>query len=167
MLDKLRAEALALIAATTQCTLSTMGPAGVQAAVVECLVRDHGVYLLVPSTSDQLFNIEYHTEMVLTTRLWQLRGAAQVLAKEDGRQASAPHDLVWGAHGQGYRVVAVFPLRMHIEPGGHRRYAETIDFELSSRPGGQPVARRATEQARPRAPHGVQPAQDSEDSLNR
>ena len=26
------------------------------------------------------------------------------------------------------------PLRMQIEPGGHRRYRETIDFELSGRP---------------------------------
>src|SRR5437899_712998 len=131
MLDKLRAEALALIAATAQCTLSSTGPSGVQAAVVACRVRDEGVYVLVPSTSDQLFNIEHHSEVVLTTPLWQLRGAAHALAEEQRRDDSAPRDLLWSAHDQGYRVVAVLPLRMHIEPGGHRRYRETIDFELS------------------------------------
>jgi len=167
MLDKLRAEALALIAATAQCTLSTTGPSGVQAAVVACLAPDEGVYVLVPSTSDQLFNIEHHTEVVLTTALWQLRGAARMLAEEDGWQDSARRDLIWSAHDQGYRVVMVFPLRMHIEPGGHRRYRETIDFELSRRPGDQPVVCRATNQSGLRAPHGVQPARDGEDSLNR
>ena len=40
MLDKLRVEALALIAATPHCTLSTTGPAGVQASVVACVVRE-------------------------------------------------------------------------------------------------------------------------------
>ena len=56
MLNKLRAEALALIAATPQCTLSTSGPAGVQASMVACLVREDCVYILVPSTVDHLFN---------------------------------------------------------------------------------------------------------------
>jgi hypothetical protein len=130
MLDKLRAEALALIAATTQCTLSTTGPAGVQASVVACRVHDASIYVLVASTSDQLFNIEHHTEVVLTTPLWQLRGAAHALTEEDGRH-SARRAVVWSAHSQGYRVVAVFPLCMHIEPGDHRPHRETIDFELS------------------------------------
>ena len=155
MLDKLCAEALALIAATAQCTLSSMGPAGVQAAVVACLVRDNGIYVLVPSTSDQLFNIEHHTEVVLTTPLWQLRGAAHALAEDDG---IAPRDLAWSANDRGYRVVAVCPLRMQIEPGGCRCYPETIDFDLSRRPGSLPIACRSTDQDGLRAPHGVRPA---------
>jgi hypothetical protein len=85
MLDKLRAEALALIAATARCTMSTTDPAGVQAAVVACMVRDDAIYMLVPSTSDQLFNIEHHSEVVLTSPLWHLRGTAHAPAEEDGR----------------------------------------------------------------------------------
>ena len=69
MLDKLRAEALALIATTSHCTLSTMGPASVQASIVACIVRDDCVYALVPSTADHLFNLEDHMEVVLTTAL--------------------------------------------------------------------------------------------------
>lgn len=60
MFSQLRAEALALIATTPHCTLSTMGPAGVQASIVACVVRDDCVYALVPSTADRLFNLEYH-----------------------------------------------------------------------------------------------------------
>ena len=128
MLKKLRADALALIAATPHCTLSTTGPAGVQASMVACVVRDDCVYLLVPSTIDQLFNLEHEPEMVLTSSLWQLRGAALALGEADGLQGTAPYDLSAQASATGYAVVEVFPLRMHIEPDGRRRYRETIDF---------------------------------------
>lgn len=154
MLDKLRAEALALIAATAQCTMSTMGPAGVQATVVACLVRNDAIYVLVSSTSDQLFNIEHHSEVVLTTPLWHLRGAAHALAEVEGQYGLVPRDLAWSANDQGYRIVTIWPLRMHIESGGNRCYPETIDFELPRRRG-QPI-RRATNQL----------ARDSEDSVN-
>ena len=128
MLKKLRAEALALIATTPHCTLSTTGPAGVQASVVACVVREDCVYVLVPSTVDQLFNLEHEPEMVLTSSLWQLRGAALALSEADGLRGSAPHDLSAHASTAGYTLVEVFPLRMHIEPDGRRRYRETIDF---------------------------------------
>lgn len=128
MLKKLRADALALIATTPHCTLSTTGPAGVQASVVTCVVREDCVYVLVPSTVDQLFNLEYEPEMVLTSSLWQLRGAALALREADGLQGTAPYDIVAQATVAGYTLVEVFPLRMHLEPDGRRRYRETIDF---------------------------------------
>ncbi len=128
MLKKLRADALALIATTPHCTLSTTGPAGVQASVVTCVVREDCVYVLVPSTVDQLFNLEYEPEMVLTSSLWQLRGAALALREADGLQGTAPYDIVAQATVAGYTLVEVFPLRMHLEPDGPRRYRETIDF---------------------------------------
>src|SRR5262245_58738017 len=93
MLDKLRAEALALIAATPHCTLSTTGPAGVQASVVACMVRDACVYLLVPSTADHLFNLEHTMEVVLTATLWQLRGVGLVLGSAAGLRGAAPHEI--------------------------------------------------------------------------
>lgn len=128
MLKKLRADALALIATTPHCTLSTTGPAGVQASVVACVVREDCVYVLVPSTVDQLFNLEHEHEMVLTSSLWQLRGAALALSETDGLQGTAPYDIVAQATVAGYTLVEVFPLRMHLEPDGRRRYRETIDF---------------------------------------
>src|SRR3954453_18205743 len=93
MLHKLHAEALALIAATSHCTLSTIGPAGVQASVVACVVREACVYMLVPSTVDHLFNLEHELEVVLPSRLWQLRGAARALDGTAGRHGTAPDDI--------------------------------------------------------------------------
>jgi hypothetical protein len=130
MLNKLRTEALALIAATPHCTLSTIGPAGVQASVVECLVREDCVYVLVPSTVDHLFNLEHELEVVLTNLLWQLRGAALNLSEAGGLQGTAPYSINAQAQATGYTLIEVFPLRMHLEPAGRRRYRETIDFSM-------------------------------------
>lgn len=130
MLSQLRAEALALIACTPNCTLSTMGPADVQASLVECVVRDGCVYVLVPSTADHIFNLEYHTEAVLTTALWQLRGAALMIGAADGHRGTAPRDLSARAKIEGYTLVEIFPFRMHVEAAGPRRYCETIDFAV-------------------------------------
>src|SRR3954452_25374230 len=93
MLNQLRTEALALIAATPNCTLSTIGPAGVQASVVACIVREDCVYVLVPSTMDHLFNLEYELEVVLTSTHWQLRGAALALGASDRLNGTAPRDI--------------------------------------------------------------------------
>lgn len=131
MLDKLRAEALALIADTPRCTLSTTGPASVQASVVTCIVRDDCLYVLVPSTADHLFNLEHASEVLLTTALWQVRGAALALGEADGRHGTAPPEISARASSEGHTLVEVFPLRMQIEAAGNRRYRETIDFDLS------------------------------------
>ena len=130
MLDKLRTEALALVAATPHCTLSTIGPAGVQASVVACVVREDCVYVLVPSTIDQLFNLEHELVVVLTSSLWQLRGAALALSEAGGLQGTAPYDVSAQARAAGYTLVEVFPIRIHLEPDGMRRYRETIDFSV-------------------------------------
>jgi hypothetical protein len=128
MLNTLRTEALALIAATPHCTLSTIGPAGVQASIVACVVREDCVYVLVPSTVDHLFNLEHELEVVLTSALWQLRGAALALTEAGGLQGTAPYDISAQARAAGYTLVEVFPIRMHLEPASRRRYRETIDF---------------------------------------
>jgi hypothetical protein len=130
MFDKLRVEALELIAATPHCTLSTIGPAGVQASLVECIVCQGCVYVLVPSSVDHLFNLEHELEVVLTSASWQLRGAALALAEEDGLRGTAPSHIRSRARNTGYTLVEVFPLRMHLEPDARRRYRETIDFAV-------------------------------------
>lgn len=130
MLDKLRAEALALIGTTWHCTLSTIGPAGVQASVVGCMVLDDCIYILVPSTVDHLFNIQHTMEVVLTTTLWQVRGVGLALGGEHGPHGTLPHELSARARTEGYALVEVFPLRIHLEAAGQRQHRETIDFDM-------------------------------------
>jgi hypothetical protein len=129
MFDKLRARALAAISAAGHCTLSTAGPAGVQASIVACLVHGGCVYLLVPSTSDQLFNLEYAGETVLTTAEWSLRGTALLLAPSDGlHHVTAPLKLHERARDSARFLVEVFPLRMQLVANATSPFPETIDF---------------------------------------
>jgi hypothetical protein len=130
MLKQLRAEALALIATTPHCTLSTIGPAGLQASVVMCAAQADCVYVLVPSTVDHLFNIEHEPEVVLTSATWQLRGVALAIGEATRLRGTAPDALQMYARAAGMTLVEVFPLRMQIEVAGSRRYRETIDFDI-------------------------------------
>lgn len=120
MLNRLRSEALALIVTAPHCTLSTTGPAGVQASIVACQVRGERIYALVPSTADHLFNLEHDREVLLTAALWQLRGAARAAEGADGLDSP-----------EGHTLLEVVPLRMHLEAAGSRRYRETIDFDAT------------------------------------
>jgi len=114
MLDKLHNQAIDTIATTPTCILSTTGPAGLQASPVPCVVRDgpeRKVFLLVPTTSDHLFNLEQQAKVVLATERWQLHGLAKIIQP-----------------GLYHYMVKVTPVRMQIEADGNSRHRETIDF---------------------------------------
>ena len=128
MLNQLRTEALAFIDATPDCILSTTGPAGVQASAVTCVVHAGCIYMLVPSTIDQLFNIEHELEVVLTGASWQLRGAALAIGEVTGLGGTIPASIQARARATCMVLVEVFPLRMHLKPVGQQQYRETIDF---------------------------------------
>jgi hypothetical protein len=128
MLSQMRAEALALIEATPECILSTTGPAGVQASAVTCVVHADCIYMLVPSTIDQLFNIEHELEVVLTGASWQLRGAGLAIGEATGLRGTVPAAIQARARAACTVLVEVFPLRMHFKLIGRQQYRETIDF---------------------------------------
>lgn len=120
MLARLRAMAIEHVSRASRCTLSTVGPAGLQATYVHCQVRDGRLYLQVPKTSDHLFNLEYIQEIVLTAEQWQLHGRARILADVD--TDIAPGVL---AH---HVVVEVTPVQVHIEASDTDPYPLTVDF---------------------------------------
>lgn len=122
MLDKLRDRAAQTLAETHVCTLATSGPAGIQASIVQCAGQGITLYLLVPDTSDHLFNLESAPEVAVTTEAWQLHGFADIVADTDVFSAEQR---------QWHTVVKVTPFRLHILPtkSDPAVYAETIDFD--------------------------------------
>lgn len=122
MLDKLRDRAAQILAETHLCTLATTGPAGLQASMVHCAGRDTTLYVLVPDTSDHLFNLESVPEVAVTTESWQMHGIAGLVPDPDVFSVE---------QSQWHTVVRVSPVRLHILPvqGGRVTYAETIDFD--------------------------------------
>ncbi|MHB1413785.1 MAG: hypothetical protein ACYC1C_00905, partial [Chloroflexota bacterium] len=79
MLQKLRQQAREALATARQVVLSTGGPADIQAEVLPCETLGLALYVLVPRTSDLLFNLENHPLVVATADTWQLRGEAHLL----------------------------------------------------------------------------------------
>ena len=125
MLDRLRDRAAQILAETHICTVATTGPAGIQASTVPCAARGTTLYLLVPDTSDHLFNLEVEPEVAVTAQTWQMRGVATLV--KEGADLFSPIQCQWQS------VVRIRPLRLHILPeGGALTYVETIDFDPES-----------------------------------
>lgn len=128
MLDKLRDHALATLAENESCILSTTGPAQLQASVVRLAVREGRPYLLIPVTSDHLFNLEQEPTVLLTTRHWQLRGTAVPVKPAYTALPPALAFLFDPAQAHAGSIIEVIPQQMHIEAGQGQPHRQTIDF---------------------------------------
>ncbi len=122
MLDHLQQRIAETLAEAHSVTLATYGPASIQANVFPCEAQSAALYILVPRTSDHLFNIESNPSVVATTENWQLYGAAEVLPMCPGGMALGGRpDAPWST------VVRLAPARLHIAPVGQPGCCETID----------------------------------------
>ena len=124
MLNHLRQRVVEALSMARTATLSTHGAAGLQASVIPCQALETILYLLVPRTSDHLFNLEHSPEVVVTTETWQMRGTARIAPDcPAGLALLGQPDAAW------CEVVAVRPTRLQIEPQGGLGHAETIDID--------------------------------------
>ena len=127
MLEHLHQRAVAILAPAQTATLSTFGPADIQADLFPCEAVDIYLYLRVPRTSDHLLNLEDNPEAVITTPEWQLRGRARVVPHPD-----LPRDLkLLNAPGLEWEdVICVEPQRLQIRPSECCENYETIEFDV-------------------------------------
>ena len=123
MLDKLRDQALNTLAAGSDCTLSSSGPAGLQASIIPYRVAHHKIYILIPTTSDHLFNLETEPRVILTTPEWQLIGAAAMI-----EPAPALLALFNSPETRWQQLVEITPQRVQLEPG-QAQPRTTVDFQ--------------------------------------
>ena len=61
--------------------LVTSGPAGVQASEFPCEALGLDLYILVPQTSDHLFNLEQESTVTLLAARCEIKGTAQVISR--------------------------------------------------------------------------------------
>lgn len=126
MLDHLRQRVIETLATVRAATLSTYGPAELQAALLACEAIDIRLYLLLPVNSDQVLNLENQPEVVVTTPDWQLRGLGMLLDKAD----YPPHlSLYHKPEAQWSYLVEIQPTQLHIRRRNGWGYSETIDIE--------------------------------------
>lgn len=125
MLRKLRQRASEVLSDAHQIVLSAFGPADIQAEVLSCEAAGLALYVLVPRTSDLLFNLEGGTLVVATADTWQVRGAARLLPRGDYPDrlaiASTP-EAAW------CEMAEVRPTRLTLRRPGVQGQGETIDI---------------------------------------
>jgi hypothetical protein len=126
MLDHLRQRVIEVLASVQTITLSTYGPAGIQAGILPCEAAGMQLYLLLPATSDHLLNLENQPSVVVSSPTWQLRGLAVLLGRAD-----YPPDLrlLQKAEAAWERLVLIQPAQLNIRRDHGWGYGETIDIE--------------------------------------
>jgi hypothetical protein len=82
MLDYARQRAVEVLKIPQRVVLATSGPAGLQAGTFACQAIGLDLYLLVPRTSDQLFNLECDPIVTVLAPGWELKGKAQRMPAE-------------------------------------------------------------------------------------
>jgi len=124
MLEPLRLRVIGALKNESSATLSTKGPGGIQAGFFPCEADGLTLYLLVPASSDVLFNLESETAVVITTPGWQMEGKAEIRSL---LQAPSALQLVHSPRAAGCALVAVSCCRLHFNWSEGWGYRETID----------------------------------------
>lgn len=123
VLHQLRDRAREALSEARQIVLSTNGPAEIQAESLPCEAAGLALYVLVPRTSDLLFNLESNTLVVATADTWQMRGVARPLRPGERPDGLA---LAWTPEAAWCQMVEIRPTRLQLRPLGGK--PETIDL---------------------------------------
>lgn len=126
MLNHLRRRVIDLLEPTRVVTISTCGPAGIQAQVLPVVAKGLRLYILVPTTSEHLFNLEQQPIVVATTAEWQLRGHARRLPSSE-----IPTDIpiLRDVPASNNVIIEVKPYRFEVGPPNGSGFSETIDLD--------------------------------------
>jgi hypothetical protein len=125
MLEPLRQRTRNALHNEAGATLSTTGSGGIQAGYFPCEADGLTLYLLVPASSDVLFNLETESSVVVTTPRWQLEGEGRVRCLSD---APPSLDLARSSRAAGCVLVAISGRRIHLNWAAAWGFQETIDL---------------------------------------
>jgi hypothetical protein len=126
MLKHLKQRVSKILASTKTVTLSTFGPAGIQARVFSCEAQGIHLYLLLPSVSDQLVNLEQDPGLVVSTAQWQLRGTGRILALHDSPDGLS---LPQAPQAEGCVLLQIRPSQLQIYRQNGWGFSETFDID--------------------------------------
>ena len=127
MLDYARERATQALMGVRTAVLATTGPAGVQAGEFPCEAVELVLYLLVPRTSDHLFNLEQDGRVALLTAGWELRGMARALSPDENPPELS---LLHTPGAEWHVLIRVEPCQLQILRRDGWGPAETIDLVI-------------------------------------
>jgi hypothetical protein len=127
MFDYARQRALEVLGIPRLAVLVTNGPAGIQVSECACTLLGLSLYLLVPQTSDHLFNLEHESIVTLLIARCEVKGSAQIISRQavhlDCELLSEPV-AEWCA----FLRVDISQVQLRSEAGWGNR--ETIDLSI-------------------------------------
>jgi hypothetical protein len=126
MLNYARQRAIEALRISRRSVFATSGPAGLQIGEFPCEAVEQNLYLLVPKTSDHLFNLERDSSVTLLTDRWVLEGEAHIISSNT---SDLELDLLRGPGAEWCRLVRVDPYRIQIRRIDGWGYLETIDLK--------------------------------------
>jgi hypothetical protein len=126
MLDYARQRASEALKIPRSAVLATNGAAGIQAGEFPCEAVDLNLYLLVPKTSDHLFNLEQDSTVTLLTGGWELKGQAHIVPSGT---SDLKLDLLLEPGAEWCVLLQVDPCRLQIRRKGGWGNLETIDLK--------------------------------------
>ena len=129
MLDYASQRAIQALKIPRRAVLVTSGPAGVQVSEGPCAAIDLKLYLLVPQTSDHLFNLESDPSVTLLAANWVLKGKARIMPPN---VLKLELELFQTSEVEGCVLVQVDPCQLQIRREQGWGNLETIDV-ISSR----------------------------------
>jgi hypothetical protein len=126
MLVHLHQRVAKALAPIHEAMLTTFGPADIQTSYLPCEAIDLDLYMLIPRTSDHLFNLEFRSDVVVTTHGLQGRGTAHIVeANEQPSNLALCH--LDEAHWSALARIALTRLQLTNQESAHG--SETIDLE--------------------------------------
>jgi hypothetical protein len=125
MVNYARERAIEVLKTASTAVLATTGPAGVQVGEFFCEAVELDLYLLLPRTSDHLFNLEQDSRVGLHTDQWELTGKGRALSLEEER----PEIALFSKSGAAWYVpVKILPGQIQVLRSEGWGAAETIDL---------------------------------------
>jgi len=123
MLDYAALRASEVLKIPRTAILATDGPAGLQLSEFPCEAADLEIYLLLPQTSDHVFNLESNQTVSLLTNAWAMKGKAKVVCGE-----SMNLELLRSPEREWSVLVQIEPSTIQIPGDRGWGNAETIDL---------------------------------------
>ena len=125
MLDYAHQRAIQVLKIPHKAVFVTSGPAGVQVSEVPCEAIGLELYVLLPRTSDHLFNLEQDPSVTLLTAGWVLKGKARLILPN---KLHLEPGLLQAAEEEGCILGQVDPFQVHIRREQGWGFVETIDL---------------------------------------
>lgn len=124
MLNYARQRAMEALRRPDRAVLATSGPAGLQASEYPCEADGLCLYLLIPQTSDHLFNLEHDPVVTMISEWWELKGEACVLPPNP---PGLELGLLREPEAEWCRLVRIEPHQIQIRREKGWGYLETIE----------------------------------------